>query len=131
MARTKRDLEYAKQLGDFMRERRTAAGMTVRKLAELAGVDQAGISRMEHGERMPRVSSLQRLADVLKLDMAELLAIRGVAVTHTASGELRTYLRACYRLPDEAIAEAEDAIFEIYLRSWEKRGVGNRQREPD
>jgi HTH-type transcriptional regulator, competence development regulator len=56
-------------------ERRTQ-GLTMRKLAELAGMSSSEISRLESGRRDPRLSTVIRVARALEVSVADLL--RGV-----------------------------------------------------
>jgi XRE family transcriptional regulator, regulator of sulfur utilization len=52
-------------LGLQYHDARVALGMTQRQLAELAGVPQADISRIERGAGNPTEATLQRLARAL------------------------------------------------------------------
>lgn len=47
--------------GALLREARSAAGLTQRALARLAGVPQPTVARIESGAVMPRVDTLDRL----------------------------------------------------------------------
>ena len=49
-------------LGSAVRERREKIGMTQMRLAELSGMTQAAISRLEHGKCMPTFPLLERIA---------------------------------------------------------------------
>ncbi|WP_343242109.1 helix-turn-helix transcriptional regulator [Streptomyces sp. SID9727] len=51
--------------GRAVRDRRRAAGMTQSRLAELAGMSQAAISRLEHGKCMPTFYLLEKIAEAL------------------------------------------------------------------
>jgi ribosome-binding protein aMBF1 (putative translation factor) len=50
-----------------LREKR---GMTQVQLAQRSGVDQADISRIEHGSALPNEKTLIRIADALEADLA-------------------------------------------------------------
>lgn len=107
-------------LGELVRKLRTDAGMSTRKLAELAGMNQSNVSRLELGQA-PRstMSSLTRIAEVLNVDPRRLYAAAGITDAEAALPSLRPYLRAKYsHLPagkvDEMVAffdrmEAEQA----------------------
>jgi transcriptional regulator with XRE-family HTH domain len=47
--------------GSALREARSAAGLTQRALARLAGVPQPTVARIESGTVVPRVDTLERL----------------------------------------------------------------------
>jgi y4mF family transcriptional regulator len=54
----------AQGLGDFIRERRTANGMTQQELAELAGVSQPFLSELERGKATVRLDAVNRVLAV-------------------------------------------------------------------
>jgi transcriptional regulator with XRE-family HTH domain len=58
----------------YLRYTREKAELTQAQLAELSGVPQAAISRIERGERTPRRSTLEKLARVLKVKHPSWLA---------------------------------------------------------
>ena len=62
------------QVGQMVRERRRGAGFTQEQLAELSGVDQEVISRIEQGHQRPRIDTLQKIAAAMKLDVPGLLS---------------------------------------------------------
>jgi XRE family transcriptional regulator, regulator of sulfur utilization len=57
-------------LGLQYHDARVALGLTQRQLAELTGVPQADISRIEHGAGNPTEATLQRLASALDRKLA-------------------------------------------------------------
>ena len=66
-----------KQLLDTLalriREKRKAMGLTQEQLAELAGVSTNFLARMEMSDRTPSLSTLSRLANALRVQVADLL----------------------------------------------------------
>jgi ribosome-binding protein aMBF1 (putative translation factor) len=62
--------EAAIALGLQYRDARVARGLTQRQLAELTGVRQADISRIERGAGNPTEATLQRLAAALHCQLA-------------------------------------------------------------
>lgn len=52
-------------IGTAVRLRRRALGLTQARLAELSGLDQSAISRLESGSRLPPLPALERLAAAL------------------------------------------------------------------
>ena len=48
---------------------RKRAGLTQKQLAEISGVTQANISRMENGSAVPSIESLVKIADSLGLKL--------------------------------------------------------------
>lgn len=51
-------------------EARKGKGLSQSELAELSGVNQANISRIERGERLPNIYTLQKIANSLGLQLA-------------------------------------------------------------
>lgn len=84
MARTKvgRTVET---LGDYLREQRESSRLSLRQLAEQAGVSNPYLSQIERGLRRPSAEVLQQLAKALRISAEQL------------------YLRAGIVSPDEGI----------------------------
>jgi predicted transcriptional regulator len=53
---------------------REARGVSQRALAEKAGVGQVLVARLELGQTDPRLSTVVKLADALKVSVADLIA---------------------------------------------------------
>ena len=68
-------------LHEHLRQIRTAAGFDQVGLARATGIDQATLSRLETGKRLPTVAQLQVLAKVLHTSMD---ALMGSVVTPTS-----------------------------------------------
>jgi ribosome-binding protein aMBF1 (putative translation factor) len=56
-------------IGAKLLDRRLAAGMTQRQLADASGVDQAEISRIERGQANPTAQTLQALGGPLGVSL--------------------------------------------------------------
>ncbi|MFV0308131.1 MAG: helix-turn-helix domain-containing protein [Desertimonas sp.] len=67
--------ERLQELGEFIRQQREVANVSVRRLAELAGVSNPYLSQIERGLRRPSADILQQLAKALKIS-AETLYVR-------------------------------------------------------
>ncbi len=65
-------------LGDFIRSQREVASMSVRRLAELAGVSNPYLSQIERGLRRPSAEILQQLAKALKISVEALYVRAGL-----------------------------------------------------
>lgn len=63
-------------LGDYLKEQRTQARLSLRQLAEQAGVSNPYLSQIERGLRKPSAEVLQQIAKALRIS-AEQLYIRG------------------------------------------------------
>jgi transcriptional regulator with XRE-family HTH domain len=67
-------METANSLGQFLREKRTHAQMSLRELAGKAKVSAPFLSDVELGRRNPAPDTLQELAKALKVPLAEFQA---------------------------------------------------------
>ena len=64
-------------LGGYLREQRVAAEMSLRQLADLAGVSNPYLSQIERGLRRPSAEVLQQLAKALRIS-AEQVYVQAV-----------------------------------------------------
>lgn len=97
-------------LSIILRRERQRAHMTVRQLAENAGVAPSSVSRIESGSiALPTPDLLQRLARALRIDVEELYEPAGY-LAPTGLLALRPYLRAKYGLADDAASRIEGYV---------------------
>jgi len=61
--RKRGDDVVAERFGRNLRRERRREGLSQEVLAKLAGLHRTEIGRLEHGERIPRIDTLIRLAD--------------------------------------------------------------------
>ena len=112
----------ATALGRTIQDARHAKGITAYELAHRTGVvHRATIQRIESGEiRRPRPETLQRLAQVLDLELDDVLSLAGYAQIEDLPG-FEPYLRSKHGdLPEEAISQLVghfNLIAEKYRRS--------------
>lgn len=59
-------------LGERLRSRRKALGLTLAEVAELSGLSMPYVSNLERGRGNPTVEALSAIADALKFDLADL-----------------------------------------------------------
>jgi transcriptional regulator with XRE-family HTH domain len=72
-------------LGDYLREQRVSAQLSLRQLAEQAGVSNPYLSQIERGLRRPSAEVLQQIAKALRIS-AEQLYIRAGIVSPQEGG---------------------------------------------
>jgi transcriptional regulator with XRE-family HTH domain len=65
-------------LGEFIKAQREIASMSVRRLAESAGVSNPYLSQIERGLRRPSAEILQQLARALKISVEALYVRAGL-----------------------------------------------------
>jgi transcriptional regulator with XRE-family HTH domain len=64
-------------LGEFIRAQRELAHMSVRRLADIAGVSNPYLSQIERGLRRPSAEILQQLAKALRISVETLYVRAG------------------------------------------------------
>ena len=64
-----------RELGEFIRDQRSTARLSLRRLSELAGVSNPYLSQIERGLRKPSADILQQIARALRIS-AETLYVR-------------------------------------------------------
>jgi transcriptional regulator with XRE-family HTH domain len=103
--------DEAASLGAYLRAAREAAGLSLRQLAERAGVGHAYLSRLELGEQSnPTIEVLQKITQALSLDFDELLAKFGIK---RPLPEPRVYFRRKFGVSEED-AEVMERLIEKY-----------------
>lgn len=108
------------QLGEYVRERRVAIGMSMRQLEEATGIPRSGLSEIENGLRaMPSPELLQRIAEALRIDYEDLFAVSGISRPEKLP-ELDAYLRTRYR--DELTAADRRSLERYFDELRSKRG---------
>ncbi len=106
--------KQAAELGRLIRDRRNDLGLSVRQLAEKAGMNFATLSRIEQGQfAAPGPDKLARIAEALGISTADLFAL----ADYTGPGDLpsfQPYLRGKYRdMPAAAVDELNKAFERI------------------
>ena len=106
-------------LGDYLREQRVGAQLSLRQLAEQAGVSNPYLSQIERGLRRPSAEVLQQLAKALRISAEQLYVQAGIVSPDAA--EARSVELAI--LGDPALTERhKQALLDVYqaFRSTEK-----------
>ena len=98
-------------VGEYLREQRTQAQLSLRQLADLAGVSNPYLSQVERGLRKPSAEVLQGLAKGLRIS-AETLYVRAGILDPGEDGT-RSVERAV--LADAALSQRQKrALLDIY-----------------
>ncbi|WP_433401251.1 helix-turn-helix domain-containing protein [Streptomyces sp. CA-146814] len=98
-------------LGEYLREQRNAAQLSLRQLADAAGVSNPYLSQIERGLRKPSADVLQQVAKALRIS-AETLYVRAGILDEREREELET--RAVI-LADPSINERQkNVLLQIY-----------------
>ena len=99
----------AQDIGTFIRTQREAAQVSVRQLAEKAGVSNPYLSQIERGLRKPSADVLQQIAKALRVS-AEVLYVRAGILEPSETSEVRDAI-----ITDTAITERQkQVLLDIY-----------------
>lgn len=117
-------------IGAFIREQRSLAELSLRKLSEKAGVSNPYLSQIERGLRKPSADILQQLAKALQVSVETMFVQAGMleSTGEKATSDVESTIRHATELNEEqrkallgvyrsfiaangAMAEAEDATF--------------------
>jgi transcriptional regulator with XRE-family HTH domain len=77
--------ERFNELGSFIREQRSSARLSLRRLSELAGISNPYLSQIERGLHRPSIAIIKSLAEALNLSTSDLLAHAADIVTDEES----------------------------------------------
>lgn len=96
-------------VGAFIRQRREDARLSIRRLAELAGVSNPYLSQIERGVRRPSAEILQQVADALRISVETLYVRAGLLRPDhdPAGGVLDAIDRDPHLTPEQRTALAE------------------------
>lgn len=98
-------------LGDYLREQRVAAKLSLRQLSAQAGVSNPYLSQIERGLRRPSAEVLQQLAKALRIS-AETLYVRA-GILDPDEGEVRSVELAV--LADTGLTERQkQSLLDVY-----------------
>ncbi len=98
-------------LGEYLREQRDAAGLSLRQLAEQTGVSNPYLSQIERGLRRPSAEVLQQLAKALRISAEQLYVQAGILSPD--SGEVRSVELAILR--DPVLSERQkQSLLDVY-----------------
>ena len=98
-------------LGDYLREQRVNAQLSLRQLAEQTGVSNPYLSQIERGLRRPSAEVLQQLAKALRISAEQLYVHAGILKPD--EGEVRSVELAI--LSDPGLTERQkQSLLDVY-----------------
>jgi transcriptional regulator with XRE-family HTH domain len=110
--------DYASRLpdlGEFIRDQRRNARLSLRKLSELAGISNPYLSQIERGLRKPSAEILQAIARALRISSETLYVRAGILDERDDNQDLVEHIHR-----DNTISERQkQALVEIY-RSFQR-----------
>ena len=110
----------ASQVGDYIREQRSAARVSLRELARTAGVSNPYLSQVERGLRKPSAEILASIARGLKISAETLYEQAGILDRRSGTPDTLAAIRS-----DPALSERHKAVllelYETYVREHAAR----------
>ncbi|MFD4990267.1 helix-turn-helix domain-containing protein [Streptomyces sp. NPDC058374] len=108
-------------LGEYLREQRRSAQLSLRQLADAAGVSNPYLSQIERGLRKPSAEILQQIAKALRIS-AETLYVQAGILDERDRGEVET--RGVI-LADPTLDERQkQVLLQIYESFRKENGYG-------
>jgi transcriptional regulator with XRE-family HTH domain len=111
-----------RNLGDYIREQRSAAQISLRQLAALAGVSNPYLSQIERGLRKPSAEILQQIAKALRISAEALYVQAGILEERYGDSDVPAAI-----LSDAHLAERQKQVllelYEAYRRESEASGT--------
>jgi transcriptional regulator with XRE-family HTH domain len=103
--------EKFNELGSFIREQRSSARLSLRRLSELAGISNPYLSQIERGLRRPSAEILQQIAKALRISAETLYVQAGILERPDGDTDLSRHIFADRHLTEEQ----RQAMMRIYL----------------
>src|ERR1700734_4212264 len=117
-------------IGDYIRQQREQAKISLRQLADQAGVSNPYLSQIERGLRKPSADILQQIAKGLRISAEQLYLQAGILETRRGDPELVAAI-----LGDPVLTERQKhvlvEIYESFRRESTSVPVPDAANEPD
>lgn len=107
-------------LGEFIREQRESAQVSVRQLARLTGVSNPYLSQVERGLRKPSAEILQQIAHGLQISAEQLYARAGLIEAREGTPEVVAAIFA-----DPALSERHKHVLVEIYQSLRRESAGS------
>jgi transcriptional regulator with XRE-family HTH domain len=114
--------DHWRELGEFIREQRSGARLSLRRLSELAGISNPYLSQIERGLRKPSAEILQQIAKALRIS-AETLYVQAGILEPSGKDDVQRAVLSDHLLSEEQ----KQALLRIYLSFRHEQEV----REPE
>jgi transcriptional regulator with XRE-family HTH domain len=102
-------------LGDYLKEQRVAARLSLRQLADQAGVSNPYLSQIERGLRKPSAEVLQQIAKALRISAEQLYIRAGILSPEDGSGGASALTVELAVLSDPGLTERQkQSLLDVY-----------------
>jgi transcriptional regulator with XRE-family HTH domain len=106
--------ERAQKLGEFIRDQRRIARLSLRKLSDMAQISNPYLSQIERGLRKPSAEILQQLAKALRISAETLYVQAGILEEREDEPDLVSAIRR-----EPTLTEAQKRALVQVLRSFQ------------
>jgi transcriptional regulator with XRE-family HTH domain len=111
-----------RDLGEFIRDQRRTARLSLRKLSELAGISNPYLSQIERGLRKPSAEILQSIARGLRISAETLYVRAGILDERDDDTDLVGDI-----LRDPTISERQKQVLVEIYRSFQVEAAAERE----
>jgi transcriptional regulator with XRE-family HTH domain len=112
-----------RDLGDFIRDQRRNARLSLRKLSEQAGISNPYLSQIERGLRKPSAEILQAIARALRISAETLSVKAGILEERTDAVDIASTLRR-----DSTLSQKQKQILLDLYQSFHAGAVSKAKR---
>lgn len=105
-------------IGEFIREQREQAQVSLRQLSRLAGVSNPYLSQIERGLRKPSADILQQIAKGLRISAEQLYVRAGILESRSGDPELVAAI-----LADEGLGERQKQVLVDIYESFRRENA--------
>jgi transcriptional regulator with XRE-family HTH domain len=109
-------------IGEYIREQRKRAKVSLRQLAEATGVSNPYLSQIERGLRKPSAEILQQIAKGLRISAEALYVRAGILDDREADTDVQTALRA-----DVTLSERQKQVLLDIYESFRRENGGEEE----
>jgi transcriptional regulator with XRE-family HTH domain len=107
------------ELGEFIRQQRNTARLSLRRLSEIAGISNPYLSQIERGLRKPSAEILQQIAKALRISAETLYVRAGILEEDRRSDDLVRYI-----LTDPYLVEEQrQVLLRVYMSFRRENGL--------
>lgn len=110
--------DNVRDLGDYIRDQRTTAKISLRQLAKSAGVSNPYLSQIERGLRRPSAEILQQIAKALRISAEALYVQAGILEDRGDGGDV-----AAAVLADPGLTERQKQVVLEIVDSFRRENV--------
>ncbi len=114
------------KLGELLKEQRQASRLSLRQLADMAGVSNPYLSQIERGLRKPSAEVLQQLAKALRIS-AEQLYVHAGLISLDSTAVTAVSVEAAVLADTRLTASQRQTLLEIHASFVALNGTGEAQ----